>query len=773
MLALCLVALALPAPGAALTIDAAAVTFNPKKTDAFAVKGRFAPFDAQGVAEVTLAFGDLTQTIPIASFVVKKGKLSFKGPKGAPGLATLTIDTVKGKFAAAGKNLNLGAFDNPAAFHLVAGALDECSTLTFAESKNKRKLASVVPACGFQAAPEATPGAFFVGTPTEIRIRVPVLDDLALDLGSLVVLRLDAALQPIGAPLCSLHDDGSPAAGDDTAVDGVFSCRFTLSEPAPARIRLAVRALRDTVLVLSPSVFVSAVTQLTAGEVTDVMTAQNAANDLWDAALAELGNTKKARKQAIAAILELPGIANARLAKDGVNIVIDYANGLTGGLDLDPVGEELLVPASPAPAQPIMEREAPVIRVASSLQVSHAGPAIGNNKVLIWSPFYNERGGSLRDSTDAVETVFRQATCPVFEVTILRNEECNLASIATFKDYGTLVLLTHGSSLRHGNVDREEVGLMTREKATIASEWLTHATDLKLDRVIVYNASHVDKKGYFIFFPSYIESVTKGEFPSSVVFGGGCTSAGNRTMANAFFSKGALAYVGFSSTVHGLYLNFSSTSFFQNLLQAGSNAAEAFARVPQKTLKDYMAANRIDLRFLGAGSEQTLATKLTLLRGDERLGYPCDPPTPGLVESVTIPAAPMANEDGVVGTVRLQAGVQYRLVVTGTAHSQSGPTFGDFDAVYCFHNSAGNCNPPFPTDNILFLYTQFADEEPAEIQTVYQFAGAPLPGYTSSHRYEFSWQGQEGRLWLKTFPQIFPGTGVDITGSFTVQIFRD
>ena len=31
---------------AALTIDAASVAFNPKKTDAFAVKGRFDPFDA-------------------------------------------------------------------------------------------------------------------------------------------------------------------------------------------------------------------------------------------------------------------------------------------------------------------------------------------------------------------------------------------------------------------------------------------------------------------------------------------------------------------------------------------------------------------------------------------------------------------------------------------------------------------------------------------------------------------------------------------------------
>ena len=227
-------ALALPVSSTALTIDAATVAFNPKKTDAFAVKGSVTPFDVSGVGEVTVAFGAFTQTIPAASFVAKKGKLSFKGAKGAPGLATLTIDTVKGKFAAAGKNLTLAPFDNPAAFRLAAGfALDECSTLTFTEVKNKRKLASSVPACGFAGAPDASPDALFVNTPTEVRVHVAVVDDLALDLASLVGLRLDAALQPVGAPVCSLKDDGSPASGDDVAVDGVFSCRFTMTEPAP------------------------------------------------------------------------------------------------------------------------------------------------------------------------------------------------------------------------------------------------------------------------------------------------------------------------------------------------------------------------------------------------------------------------------------------------------------------------------------------------------------------------------------------------------------
>lgn len=48
-------------PVGALTVDGAAVVFNPKKTDALSVKGRFRPFDAGSVTDVTVAFGDVTR----------------------------------------------------------------------------------------------------------------------------------------------------------------------------------------------------------------------------------------------------------------------------------------------------------------------------------------------------------------------------------------------------------------------------------------------------------------------------------------------------------------------------------------------------------------------------------------------------------------------------------------------------------------------------------------------------------------------------------------
>ncbi len=769
VVAFAVVALVFPAHGAALTIDAAAVTLDPKKTDAFAVKGTFAPFDAAKVAEVTVELGAFTQTVPIASFAVKKGKLSYKGAKGVPGLATLTLDTGKGKFAASGKNLALAPFDNPAAFHLAVGtALDDCSTLTFAEVKNKRKLASTVAACGFASAPAAEPDVVFVGTPTEVRVQVAVVDDLALDLASLVLLRLDAALQPIGAPVCGLQDDGSPASGDAVAVDGVFTCRFTMTEPAAGSTRFAVRALRDTVLVLSPSVVVRAVTPLTSAEVSDVMTAQNAASDAWDAAFAELGNTKKARKKAVGDILAIPGVANAGIAADGANIFIEYANGLAGGLDLDPVGDPVPVPfARDAPAKPKLLRAPREARAAST-----AAPRVGNDKVLIWSAFENENDFA-RTTTAELQALFSQAPCPKLDVTVLKNEQCTLASIATFQDYGTVVILTHGAQPRAD----KEVGLMTREKATLQSEWLTYARDIRIERLLVYQGRFPEKRGYFVFFPGFVARQNDRGFPNSVIFAGACSSAGNRSMANTFFALGSLAYLGFDATEHVAFLKAAALSFFGNLLTPGATVTDAFARVPFKTFKQYATANHLGVETLEAAYGPAFGTKLRLERGDGRLAYPCGGPAPGgLVETITIQAGPMAHT---VGAVRLEDGVKYRLVVSGTtktaSHGGFGDGFAERDVLYCFDDSTGSCNPPFPDDGLLGFYVQSADEEPffGDLEGIGQFTDLGIQPYSASHRYEYAWTGRAGKLWLTTYPSLFPDSGVEVTGSYTVEIYRD
>lgn len=772
---------------AGLTIDKADVAFNPKKTDSFAVKGQVPGLVLAAIASVQLDFGDFSQTIPIADFTVKSGKLSFKGPKNVPGLATLTIDTVKGKFAAAAKGLSLAPFANPAAFHLVAGAVDECSTLSFSESRGKFKLVSAVPACGFQEAPSADPAAFFVATPTEVRVRVAVLDDLALDSSSLVLLRLDAALQAIGGPLCTLHDDGSAAHGDDTAVDGVFSCKVTFTEAQPAHIRLAVQALRGGVLVLSPSIFLDVVTPLTENEITTVMEGQQAAGDLWDAAFAELGNTTKARKQAVAAILELPGVVAAGVAGDGASIFIKYESGLKGGLDLDPVS--IPTPTLPSAlerradgAQPLVAARALPDDVAAAravaVQASSGGPQVGNAKVLIWAPFYHEE--LIAKASDALETLFKEAACPHFAVTVLKDEQCTLASIGTFSDYGTVVILTHGAQPERNG----DVAFMSGEKATFISEYFTHSTDLKLGHLLVYNGRFQAKKDYFVFFPAFVEQSITHDFPFSIIYAGACTSAANRSMARSFFAAGALAYLGTADISHAEYTKAVGLAFFGDLIRQASTAAAAIARVPFKTPGDYFRSLISDpdqgAQLFAAAKKlfgpDVMGSKLTLLRGDDRVHYPCEPPPPGLVDTVQVSAGPSAHA---AGHVKLVGNRHYRMEVTGMTHRQLGADFSDFDAIYCFNSSNSDpnfCKPsaPFPTLTELAFGTQVANDTPGSLADVLEFTSTPgRPDFDAGHKYTFHFNGTGGKVFVETWPGFNPSTGETLTGSFTVNIFQE
>jgi hypothetical protein len=55
---------------------------------------------------------------------------------------------------------------------------------------------------------------------------------------------------------------------------------------------------------------------------------------------------------------------------------------------------------------------------------------------------------------DLVTAAFGQSACPRFEppdLTVLEKEQATLASVATFKNYGTVVMNTHGAIDEKGN----------------------------------------------------------------------------------------------------------------------------------------------------------------------------------------------------------------------------------------------------------------------------------------------------------------------------------
>jgi hypothetical protein len=612
--------LCLPGVAAGLSADKALVTFNAKKGDGFVLKGRLGEFSLEGTDAVALVFGTFSETVPIGSFQTRGQKRVFKAPKGTRGLKTLVVDTAKQRFFAAAKGVSLSPFQSPAAVRLATAASDDCGMIRFAEQAKRWSLAGAAGggACVLETAPEVSPSGFFVSTATPVRALLRLAAETAPDGGSATLRRVDGNLTPVGDPVCALRDDGDAGNGDEIAADGVYSCLSTFNEPEPVRIRLVAEATIGGTPALSPSVFLDVARLVTDEEINTVIGVQETAGTMWEDNLAALGDTKRARKATAAEIAQLPGVASAGLSGDGLSIWIRYASGVEGGLNLDPPGTpgsgpvvepapEALV-GSPARGAALAAARGLGSRWAVAARaVSTEPPRVGNNKVLLWSPFADEGSAGL----DQIAERLRMSECPAFEVTDLRNEQCTVESVKTFAAYGTVLIATHGAVLPDGRV-----AFMTRQKASLFSEYVTYREDLSLGRLLVYNGQRrPEKKGYFVFRPSFIQNIP-GRFPDSLIFAGACTSAQNPTMANIFLVKGAKAYYGLSTVAYASFSRFVLFDLLGSLVEQHRNAAEAHGALTYKDDASYGRANPV----LGL---KPLGTEVRLL-GDGRLAYSGD-----------------------------------------------------------------------------------------------------------------------------------------------------
>jgi hypothetical protein len=552
--------IASPRDAPALSVEKAVVKFNTKKGDGFVLKGQLAGLALEAGASVGVVFGSFTEDVPRASFAKKGRKLVYKAPK-ALGVRTFVFDPARQRFLVVGKGTVLGAFHNPAAARLSADDASECTMIRLTESPRQWRLAGPAGGgvCALEAPPELSPSGFLVARETTVRAVATLTPGAALDDGSATLVRVDSSLAPSGAAICTLADDGLASSGDDAAGDGLFGCLATFNEPAPTHVRLLVQATVGGAPVLSPAATLDVVTPLTDDEINVGIAGQEMAGSAWDESLAALGDTRKARKAAVARIEKIPGVAEAAITPDD-SIWIRYDSGVQGGLNLDPPG----TPGSgPEPGSVAATRSGAVRPATRAMRpaLPTVPPRIGNAKVLVWDPWASET----RFEPDVLQT-FRNSTCPQFELTYLKNEQCTIDSIKTFPSYGTVVILTHGAVLPD-----KVVAFMTREQATTYSTWFTYAEDLKLGRLLVYNGQRSpEKKGYLVVRPAFIAGVP-GRFPASFVFAGACFSAANGTMADAFLNKGARAYLGMSQKTYARFSKFTASDLFDGLVKRQQN----------------------------------------------------------------------------------------------------------------------------------------------------------------------------------------------------------
>jgi len=142
MLLALVVALAAPCAASDLAIAKAAVKFDPKKADSFTLSGTVADLSLAGADAVTINLGGtFVQTVPLAQFVTKGDKVTFKAPKGTLGISAITINVAKSTFSVAAKAVTLAGLPFPTTVTVTAGDMAVCRMIA---PLPKRKKGAVV-----------------------------------------------------------------------------------------------------------------------------------------------------------------------------------------------------------------------------------------------------------------------------------------------------------------------------------------------------------------------------------------------------------------------------------------------------------------------------------------------------------------------------------------------------------------------------------------------------------------------------------------------------
>ncbi|MEM6925305.1 MAG: hypothetical protein AAF602_00135 [Myxococcota bacterium] len=321
------------------------------------------------------------------------------------------------------------------------------------------------------------------------------------------------------------------------------------------------------------------------------------------------------RRAALADIVRLPGVASAELTPDDNNIWLEHADGQAS----------FILAGEPG------TRGGPTTGTTLEPSAFATLPqkAVGGQRVLVWMPFASQFA---HVEGDDIATMFASSECPTFEVDVVMDGEADLASVLRFTEYETVILVTHGAVAPDG-----EVYFLTREwddetgEAPSAPELLDAGRGIDamvgpsfvpLSELPTYEevleALQNDATpqpwdggdtadGYYVVGASAIGGLPGRFEDGSVVYNGSCSSAYNDTLAQAFFDKGAGAYLGYDLPVSDQFAESHGLAFFESLIYGVDRVGDAFQRALD---------NQFPYDLVGAPAQFRLL-------GDPDLVYPC------------------------------------------------------------------------------------------------------------------------------------------------------
>jgi hypothetical protein len=413
------------------------------------------------------------------------------------------------------------------------------------------------------------PEGMYVNSSTDVFFKIAIPANPNLDPNSVTLLEVgsDGSLVE---DLGQMYDDGDLEHGDDIQGDGVYSLLLNFMENTPGAKYFRVRVTTDEMGVPTEAYSeignIMAVEEIPQADVTAILNVQQEADDLFQTTMASAG-IDEAVTQTMDYLNQSGMVTETGLTTTGeIWIVFEY--GLEGMILTGEEGTE----GGAAPQE--SERAATATIPVSNQTRGANGPAmyksvkdehtVLDKDVLLYAPNWTQFNSWGTEFLDNVYDIYNDSECPNFNVEYAKNEDADLQVLRNLGNYGTIVIHTHGGLDKGGNViflTGDEVDYTFDE----ILEWI-------LGRVM--SIPHQGKSLWAVK-PSFISAYNLS-YPNSIVYNGSCESAHNNTMANAFLSRGANNYFGFSETVLSVFDRDMANELFPALVTEGKKVGDAF-----------------------------------------------------------------------------------------------------------------------------------------------------------------------------------------------------
>ncbi len=214
-------------------------------------------------------------------------------------------------------------------------------------------------------------------------------------------------------------------------------------------------------------------------------------------------------------------------------VVVEYKNGMRGGVLLDPLDI-----GGTAPSAPTSKRSA-----TTPTSASYANHRPVSNKTIFLNPHYFERQAHANPLIAQANAGFAKTGYSNFEV--FTNNQCTVEKFASLTGYGVVHIYSHGMAWPN-SANIKEVYLMTGEVATAATT-TKYFSNIKAGRIpiVVYNAAN----RYFVS-PSFVAHNNSFHDDTTFVYLGFCYSWLGNWQDTLINVAGAGACVGFDWSVY-------------------------------------------------------------------------------------------------------------------------------------------------------------------------------------------------------------------------------